>query len=69
MSRDAWCLIICLLALTGLFMLQSKPPARDYIAPVEMKRVLDHHGVGIMECREGKVCSFERDGKVIKVRI
>jgi hypothetical protein len=68
MSRDAWCLIICLIALTGLFMLQSKPPERYYIAPVEMKRVMHEvHGIWFMECREG-VCKFKRKGKTVTLR-
>ena len=69
MNRDAWCLIICLIALTGLFMLQSKPPARDYIAPPEMKRVMHEvHGIWFMECRETK-CKFKRNGKTVTVRL
>ena len=66
--RDAIAVTICIIALTGLFMVQKKPPARDFIALPEIKKLMALHGVGIMECKNN-ICSFQRNGKTVTIRL
>ncbi len=62
------CLIISLLCLTALFSIQSKPPKDDHLAGPALTKLLTLHGVGIMECKNS-ICTFEREGKPVKVRL
>jgi hypothetical protein len=67
--RDAICITICILSLAGLFAHSMRPkPQESHVASEKAKKIMRGHGVIVLECR-GTVCSFKRDGKVIKIRL
>jgi len=70
MRTEITAIIICILALAGLIAhsMSHREPVDDRVVPPKEVRIQKSHGTPVMVCR-GTVCSFERNGKVIKVRI
>jgi len=64
--------ILILLAIIGLTWILLhygiRQPVDDHIAKPSTTKLLNKHGVGGFECLRG-VCTFERDGKVIRVKL
>jgi hypothetical protein len=67
--RDAIAITICILCLSGLLAHSMRPkPQESHVASEKAKKIMRGHGTLVLECR-GTVCSFKRDGKVIKIRL
>jgi len=69
MSRDIVAIIISIICLIWIYIhAQPKPGTIDRVVDPHIKRLMQKHGTPVLICR-GTVCSFERDGKVVKVSL
>lgn len=66
--REIISIAVSIFCLAVMFSIAMRPePEERHVAPPEIKRIMQKHGTPVLECR-GTVCSFERDGKVVKIR-
>jgi hypothetical protein len=43
-------------------------PRESHVASPAIKKLMAKHGIGGMECK-GRMCSFKREGQIVKVRL
>ena len=65
--RDLICITICIFCLAAMFAMAMRPESgKNHVASPATTKLLKKHGVGGCEYK-GNVCTFERDGKTIKI--
>jgi len=67
--REAIITILAIIGLTWVLLhYGTRQPVDDHVASEKVKKIMQNHGIQGMSCYRG-ICEFERDGKVVRVRL